>query len=343
LTSAAPAIIANVRITTAAVDLGALLSDLLAPPRIASSVLVYAYDESELLNPEHGDGYVNTTEDQAYVFTQDRWAPITGLGTQGPEGPQGPQGVPGATGAPGATGPAGPAGDPGPKGDPGATGATGGTGPAGSQGAQGIPGDPGPKGDPGATGPAGIQGATGDTGPQGIPGATGATGPQGAPGTTNRDFMLRVGSPLMPWAASLTYRVTDTAVSLASNNPGGFSTNNAGVIPATSHPLAIWAHAVTSDLAQLPTHELVTCSLVHFAAGGAFLGTIATWTMDWASGVTGSGAQGLSVMVTATPNDTTLTLNPGEWLALNVATPAWATPAGSCALTVSLYCGLLAP
>jgi hypothetical protein len=65
--------------------------------------------------------------------------------------------------------------------------------------------------------------------------------------------------------------------------------------------------------------------------------------MDWASGTTGSGSAGLSVMQTVAPNDTTVTLNPGEWLALNVATPAWATPAGSCALTVSLYCGLLAP
>lgn len=76
LTSAPPIIIPNVVITTPTIDLGVLLSPRTPAPRIQSSPLAYAYSTIELLNPTHGDGFINTSDALAYIFVNGSWQPI---------------------------------------------------------------------------------------------------------------------------------------------------------------------------------------------------------------------------------------------------------------------------
>ena len=332
LTSAAPAIVAGVTVAAAAVDLGAVLSARLAAPRIQSDTLVYAYDEGELVNPQHGDGYINTSEDQAYLFVQDRWSPISGVGTIGPEGPQGPAG---ATGAQGPAGPVGPEGPEGPEGigSVGPQGPAGATGPAGAAGPTGATGAPGATGTPGATGPAGIQGATGDTGPQGPAGATGAQGPTGP---AAHDYVISFLTGPISWAASLVYRLGSAPIALA--QVAGQNTHNTQTAQGPGTLLSLFVHALSTSLAAVPSHELVSFTIAHFAANGDFVGSLGPFTMDWASGVDGSGLPGVSVQAVI-PITPTVPVAAGDSFALNLTTPAWVTPASSCAFCLDMYLG----
>jgi len=116
VTSAEPSIIGAITITTNTVDLGALLSPRITPPRIEAAPLVYAYTEEEVVNPTHGSGYINTTSHEAFLFVGEVWVPIGNESTEGPPGPQGAQGPPGPQGPAGPTGPQGPEGPQGPPG-----------------------------------------------------------------------------------------------------------------------------------------------------------------------------------------------------------------------------------
>jgi hypothetical protein len=83
VTSAPPAIFEQITVTAAAVDLGAELSPNLEAPRIQSAAVVYAYNAGELLNPKHGDGYVNTTSNASFLFVGNAWQAI-GAELEGP-------------------------------------------------------------------------------------------------------------------------------------------------------------------------------------------------------------------------------------------------------------------
>jgi hypothetical protein len=79
VTSAPPVAIHNVLTAAAAVDLGAALSPGLAGPRIESGAMVYAYNPVEILNPQHGDGYVNTLSKTTYMFVDTMWVQLNTL------------------------------------------------------------------------------------------------------------------------------------------------------------------------------------------------------------------------------------------------------------------------
>lgn len=113
VTSAPPSIIRNVRVTASTLDFGALLSPLITAPRIQAAPLVYAYEEVEVINAEHGFGYINTTVNSAFLFVGTSWVPIGNEANEGPPGPPGPQGPQGETGPQGPPGPEGPQGPPG--------------------------------------------------------------------------------------------------------------------------------------------------------------------------------------------------------------------------------------
>ena len=82
MTSAPPLTLTKVQIVSSTtVDLGALLSPRIVAPRIKASAIVYAYAPIEVTNPVHGNGYVNTVENQSYIFMQNSWVPI---GVAGP-------------------------------------------------------------------------------------------------------------------------------------------------------------------------------------------------------------------------------------------------------------------
>ena len=76
VTSALPSIIENVVVTTPTINLGDLLSPRIQAPRIQAASLVYAYQDFEVMNPTHGNGYVNTTQNLAFIFVGDTWIPI---------------------------------------------------------------------------------------------------------------------------------------------------------------------------------------------------------------------------------------------------------------------------
>lgn len=77
MTSAPPLTLTKVQIIpTTTVDLGALLSPRLVAPRIKAGAIVYAYNAGEVTNPVHGNGYVNTVENQSYLFMQNSWVKI---------------------------------------------------------------------------------------------------------------------------------------------------------------------------------------------------------------------------------------------------------------------------
>lgn len=83
VTSAPPSIIENVVVTTPTINLGALLSPLIKAPRIQSAPIAYAYSQTELINPTHGDGFVNTSDNLAFVFVGDTWEELnSGPGEQ---------------------------------------------------------------------------------------------------------------------------------------------------------------------------------------------------------------------------------------------------------------------
>jgi hypothetical protein len=82
MTSAPPLTLTKVQIvSTTTVDLGALLSPRLVAPRIKAGPIVYAYNSGEVTNPVHGNGYVNTVQNQSYIYMQNSWIPI---GVAGP-------------------------------------------------------------------------------------------------------------------------------------------------------------------------------------------------------------------------------------------------------------------
>jgi hypothetical protein len=77
MTSAPPLTLTKVQIvSTTTVDLGALLSPRLVAPRIKAAPVVYAYAAIEVTNPVHGNGYINTVENQSYIFMQNSWVKI---------------------------------------------------------------------------------------------------------------------------------------------------------------------------------------------------------------------------------------------------------------------------
>ena len=73
VTSAPPSVIENVVVTTPTINLGALLSPQVTAPRIQSAPIAYAYSQTELLNPTHGDGFVNTSANLSFVFIGNTW------------------------------------------------------------------------------------------------------------------------------------------------------------------------------------------------------------------------------------------------------------------------------
>jgi hypothetical protein len=82
MTSAPPLTLTKVQIVSpTTVDLGALLSPRLVAPRIKAGPIVYAYNATEVTNPVHGNGYVNTVQNQSYIYMQNSWIPI---GVAGP-------------------------------------------------------------------------------------------------------------------------------------------------------------------------------------------------------------------------------------------------------------------
>jgi hypothetical protein len=76
LTSYAPVTLTKVQIIAADVDLGALLSARIPAPRIPAAPIVYAYDAIEITAPKHGNGYVNTTKNQSFIYMQNSWQAI---------------------------------------------------------------------------------------------------------------------------------------------------------------------------------------------------------------------------------------------------------------------------
>lgn len=76
VTSAPPSIIESINVITPNIDLGATLSPLIAPPRVESSNLSYAYNENEILNAREGNGYVNTTSKEMFTFIGTTWVPV---------------------------------------------------------------------------------------------------------------------------------------------------------------------------------------------------------------------------------------------------------------------------
>jgi hypothetical protein len=76
MTSAPPLTLTKVQIVSTAVDLGALLSPRLVAPRIKAAPIVYAYAAVEVTNPVHGNGYINTVENQSYIYMQNSWVKI---------------------------------------------------------------------------------------------------------------------------------------------------------------------------------------------------------------------------------------------------------------------------
>jgi hypothetical protein len=315
--------------------LGDLISARLAPLRIQAGPQVFAYSAAQVINPVSGSGYVNTTDGSAWAFvgtgSVGRWQEIVGPGEGGvgPPGPTGPTGATGPQGAAGPTGPPGPSGALGPQGAPGATGPAGPTGP---QGAIGLEGPAGPEGPTGLVGPEGPTGATGGQGPTG---ATGAAGPQGPIGPANHDFIVTFSTQSISWTPSSTYRL-NAAPHVTNIAVAGFSTGNATIIPAACNTVKIFCHALSGSVPAVPSHELVGFSMSHFDASGNFVATFATWTMDWGSGLGSGGVQGVSVMLEVTP--TVVPIGVGDWIACNVTTPAWVTPATDLALSVQLYC-----
>lgn len=68
--------------TTAATNLGNVLSPLIQAPRIQAGPIVYAYSTLEILNAESGCGYINTssTPFSSWVFVGETWQP-SGINT----------------------------------------------------------------------------------------------------------------------------------------------------------------------------------------------------------------------------------------------------------------------
>jgi hypothetical protein len=76
MTSAPPLTLTKVQIVADTVDLGALLTPRTVAPRIKAGAIVYAYNTGEITNPVHGNGYINTYENQSYIFMQNSWVKI---------------------------------------------------------------------------------------------------------------------------------------------------------------------------------------------------------------------------------------------------------------------------
>ena len=331
-----PAItLTNVTATAAAgsPNLGAQISARLPRLFIQAAASVFAYSAVQVVNPVSGSGYTNTTDNSAWLFVGTgnvgQWTEIVGPG----DGGSGPPGPPGPTGPAGPTGPPGPTGATGVQGPIGATGPGGPQGVAGPTGPQGSPGVQGDLGPEGPAGPAGPEGPTGPGGPQGVAGPTGATGPTGP---AAHDFILDFSTVAISWAASTQYRVNAAPIAI-SPTTAGFSTGNATIVPVACTATKLFCHALSTSLAAVPTHELVNFSLNHFSAAGTFIDTFATWSMDWASGTDSGGGPGVSVMLEVTPA-TAEPFGAGDWVTLNVTTPAWVTPATSLAFSAQLYC-----
>lgn len=78
LTSAPPVVLKGVTIITPTLDLGTLLTPRVPAPRIQAATLVYAYTAGEILNPQNGSGYVNTTDGLLYMYAGGTWTQASG-------------------------------------------------------------------------------------------------------------------------------------------------------------------------------------------------------------------------------------------------------------------------
>jgi hypothetical protein len=77
LTSSAPITITKVQIIGTTVDLAALLAPRIPGPRIQAGAIVYAYNSTEIINAKHGNGYVNTTDNQSYIYMTNSWEHVS--------------------------------------------------------------------------------------------------------------------------------------------------------------------------------------------------------------------------------------------------------------------------
>jgi hypothetical protein len=75
VTSQAPTVVGEITVTAPTLNLGGLLSPIVAP-RIHAGNLVYAYSQLEVVNPQNGNGYVNTSNLLAYLWQGFEWVPI---------------------------------------------------------------------------------------------------------------------------------------------------------------------------------------------------------------------------------------------------------------------------
>ena len=77
VSSAPPSVIDAVTSTAPVIDLGAVLSPRLSTPSIPSGPLVYSYNPAWITNPQHGDGYIDTTLMQSFIFLGPNWVGLS--------------------------------------------------------------------------------------------------------------------------------------------------------------------------------------------------------------------------------------------------------------------------
>lgn len=75
VTSEPPLVVNNILSAAPTLNLGAELSPVPAP-RIQAGPLVYAYSQTEVINPVNGNGYVNTSDLLAFIWQGFEWVPI---------------------------------------------------------------------------------------------------------------------------------------------------------------------------------------------------------------------------------------------------------------------------